>query len=117
MPLRLENYWIWRKTPNISSWLLAETVLVSASFLTKAINGLSMPYVVIDLDIPQDHYLAYYRGSAHTVHARSRDGRAIQFPAKILQPFVAHNGIQGSFIVHFDNAGRFEKVERLLKPL
>ena len=72
-----------------------------------------MRRVIIDLAISSDEYLKMYRGQARAVHARSRDGRKVHFPAKILVPFVEHDGIRGSFIIDYDDNNRFQQIQRL----
>lgn len=68
--------------------------------------------IVVDIHISADEYLHYYSGSARDVVARSRDGRTVRFPAKILQRFVTRSGISGSFEIQFGADGRFQTVER-----
>lgn len=69
--------------------------------------------IVVDLYISAEEWLRIYRGQAYQVAARSRDGRSVRFPARILQPFVAHEGIRGSFLIEFDAAGKFRQIRRL----
>ena len=70
--------------------------------------------MVIDLLIPAEEYLSIYRGSIRDVFCYSRDGRSIRFPAKILQPFVKHDGIHGSFCINFDAEGKFKSINELV---
>lgn len=69
--------------------------------------------VEIRLDIPADEYVRLYHGIVKNVLTKAVDGRTIQFPARILQPFVGHHGVQGQFLIYFDEAGKFAKIERL----
>lgn len=69
--------------------------------------------IIIDLRVDADEYLKYYRGQASFVSCRSRDGRTIQFPVKILTPFVTRDGISGSFSIRFDAKGKFVDIRRL----
>jgi len=71
-----------------------------------------MQKISIDIAISSDEWLKIYRGTAKTVNAISRDGRSIQFPANILQPFVTHFGISGSFDIYFDNQGKFSSIQK-----
>ncbi len=75
-----------------------------------------MRSVLVDLTISADEYLKHYQHSDAQVLARSRDGRTVRFPAKILQPFITHSGIAGSFRILFDNAGKFAGIDRLVNP-
>lgn len=72
-----------------------------------------MPQITVDLFISADEWLKTYRGEARTVTAKSRDGRRVQFPASILQPYLTHAGVRGSFVIHFDDQGRFAGIDRL----
>ncbi|HEX7554763.1 MAG TPA: DUF2835 family protein [Geothrix sp.] len=51
------------------------------------------------LSISADSYLDYYRGAVKQVIARCPDGRTVQFPAALLQPFVTPAGIHGEFVL------------------
>lgn len=69
--------------------------------------------IIVDLSIPAEQWLRLYRGEARYVHARARDGRSVQFPCRILAPYVLHHGIHGSFLIEYDNQGRFHRIEKL----
>ena len=69
--------------------------------------------VIVDLNISPDEFLKLYEGIAENVNARARDGRRIRFPARILRSFVAREGVQGSFLIHFDDAMKFQSIDRL----
>lgn len=72
-----------------------------------------MPKILIDLRISAEEYLAHYQGTAKQVIARDRSGKSIAFPSNILQPFVTHNGISGSFEIETDSKNRFRKITRV----
>ncbi|WP_432473066.1 DUF2835 domain-containing protein [Amphritea sp. HPY] len=72
-----------------------------------------MNQVVVDISISAEQYLAHYKQAAKQVIALSRDGRRVRFPSSLLQPYLLHNGIQGSFRICFDGQGRFQQIERL----
>lgn len=72
-----------------------------------------MPQVIVDLHISAEKYLAHYQGAVKDVVAYSRDGRRIRFPSSLLQPYLLHSGIRGTFRITFSNAGKFEKIEKL----
>lgn len=65
------------------------------------------------LDIPADTLLQYYRGAAASVRARSVDGRTVQFPVNVLQPYVTHEGVRGEFVLCFDDNHRFVSIRKL----
>lgn len=69
--------------------------------------------VLVSLSIPADEYLRVYQGSAKKVSAIDNRGRRISFPVNILQPFVSHDGVIGSFAIYFDSDNRFQRIDRL----
>ena len=66
-----------------------------------------MQQIIVDISIDQEEWLRIYRGETNLVYALSRDGRSIQFPANILSKYTTHGGIEGSFVISFDDAGKF----------
>jgi hypothetical protein len=72
-----------------------------------------MSSIVVDLSISADEYLKHYQVIGASVITQSRDGRSVRFPAKILQPFVTHSGVNGSFEILFGTDGKFSAIERL----
>jgi hypothetical protein len=72
-----------------------------------------MRTVLIDIFISADEYIKQYQFSGAVVSTRSRDGRSVQFPANILQRFISHTGINGSFRIQFDDSGKFIQIEKL----
>ena len=72
-----------------------------------------MRQVVVDLYIDQEKWLKIYRGEANLVHATSRDGRSIQFPANILSKYTTRSGINGSFAINFSDDGKFQSIVKL----
>ena len=72
-----------------------------------------MKDIVVDIAINADEYLKSYRHSGAIVTTRCRLGRRVQFPANILQRFVTHAGISGSFRICFNGAGKFVSIEQL----
>lgn len=72
-----------------------------------------MSFVIFDLNVSPDEYQKWYLGAARAVHVTARDGRRIQFPAKILQPFVTHSGVRGTFAIYFDDNHKYKDIKRL----
>lgn len=65
----------------------------------------------IHLDISREQFLRWYQGVG-SVRARCTDGRTIAFPAKILQPYITHDGVQGYFRIYFDENNKFREIRR-----
>ena len=76
-----------------------------------------MSSVFIQLNISADALLAWYRGEAKLVSAKTECGRTIQFPASALQRFVSPNGIQGRFQFYFNSQHKITRVERVTGTL
>ncbi|MDH3505284.1 MAG: DUF2835 domain-containing protein [Nitrospirota bacterium] len=71
-----------------------------------------MQTVTVRLKISPERFQAYYQGVVEYVVAQSIDGRTIQFPARVLRPFVSHLGIQGTFEITFDADLKFQSIRR-----
>ena len=67
----------------------------------------------IQLDISTTEFHHYYSNNINSVIAMSKDGRKIQFPANILQPFVSHAGVQGQFKVIVDKDSKFKSISKI----
>lgn len=72
-----------------------------------------MQQIIVDIRIDKDEWLKIYRGETNIVYAISRDGRSIQFPANILSKYTTHDGVEGSFAITFNDAGKFQSVIKL----
>ncbi len=72
-----------------------------------------MQKITVDLRVGADEYLKFYRGQASVVTCRARDGRRIQFPVKILNPYLTREGVSGSFEILFDAQGKFVAISRI----
>jgi|TARA_Y100000310_G_scaffold343526_1_gene451643 hypothetical protein len=72
-----------------------------------------MNELVVDLQVSQEKYLLLYKTYARSVRAVSRDGRSIRFPARVLQPFVDHEGVRGAFLIRFDDNNKFRQIQRI----
>ena len=69
--------------------------------------------IIIDIYISAEDYLQHYQGQVSQVSAVARDGRRVQFPSNILQPFVTHDGIRGTFAIHFDTQHKFSGIDKI----
>ena len=65
------------------------------------------------LHISPEAYLDYYRGTALQVIARCTSGQTVQFPASMLQRFVAPEGIHGAFVLTCDEHHKIVGFARL----
>ncbi|HMW47899.1 MAG TPA: DUF2835 domain-containing protein [Cellvibrionaceae bacterium] len=74
---------------------------------------MQLHFVQFDLAISAAEYQALYGGWVRQVLVRARDGRKVQLPCNILQPFVEHRGVYGTFEVGFTAEGKFHSIRRL----
>jgi len=65
------------------------------------------------LDLSAAEYLKYYSGRARTVNTTTLEGYVIEFPAINLNPWVSRSGIQGTFMIEFDENNRLQEIKRL----
>ncbi len=72
-----------------------------------------MQKIYFSLHISSSEYQRYYRGQSQQVIAIATDGRRIRFPARILQPFLEHQGIHGHFVLHLDENNKLQHLEKL----
>lgn len=69
--------------------------------------------LIVDLYISADDYLRHYQGSVRQVLCTARDGRRIQFPSALLQRFVSHDGVRGSFALEINEQHKLIAMRRL----
>lgn len=72
-----------------------------------------MQKLIVDVALPAERYLAWYRGQAGRVLMHARDGRSISLPAHHLRPFLSHEGVYGSFVLSFTEDGKLVSLERM----
>ena len=72
-----------------------------------------MASIRVSLHISSHQYLNYYKGTADAVVATSVDGRTVRFPARVLRPFLTHDGIEGTFLIRFNEQNKFVGIEKL----
>lgn len=58
--------------------------------------------IVVTIRLDTQQWLAYYRQPNARVQARAHDGRLIELPASLLQRFVSHAGVSGTFRLSLD---------------
>lgn len=70
-------------------------------------------YINISLCISAEEYLRVYQGTAKKVSAIDSQGKRISFPVNILQSYVSHDGIVGTFTIVIDENNRFKKIVKV----
>ena len=74
---------------------------------------MSRQVVRFRLDIPPSELSLFYRGIAKDVVTSTSDGRRIQFPASLLRPYIDHSGVQGVFVLEFDDRHKFVSLRKV----
>lgn len=72
-----------------------------------------MHSIIVPLRISAEEFQRLYQGTVKNVSALSVDAKRVRFPASILRPYVTHNGILGTFAIHFDEQNRFKYIEKI----
>ena len=72
-----------------------------------------MNQIIVEIYISPDQYVKQYRQPGCMVNTTARDGRTVRFPAELLQKFLLHDGIKGSFKIEFTAQGKFKSIERI----
>jgi hypothetical protein len=71
-----------------------------------------MQTVIVRLKISPERFQAYYQGVVEYLVVRATDGRLVQFPARVLRPFLSYQGIHGTFEITFDAHLKFHSICR-----
>ncbi len=72
-----------------------------------------MPSLVLDIALSAEKLLAVYQGRADRILVKARDGRTVSLPARHLRPFLAHEGVYGTFVLEFAEGGQLVELRRL----
>lgn len=75
-----------------------------------------MQKVMVRLNISPERFQSYYQGIVESVVATTSDGRTVQFPARVLRPFLSYQGVQGTFEITFDAMLKFQTIRRVAFP-
>ena len=72
-----------------------------------------MGSLIVDIRLPRDEYLKVYQSYVRQVRAVARSGESVRFPISVLQPFLTHEGVTGSFRLSFDSDHKFIGIEQI----
>ena len=75
-----------------------------------------MQTITVELNISPERFQTYYQGIVENVVATASDGRTVQFPARVLRPFLSYQGIQGTFEITIDAHLKFQSIRRMSQP-
>lgn len=60
----------------------------------------------LTLNIPREEIMRYYKEGVQTVHAKTEDGKVIQFPISVVRSYIKQSGVQGRFVIECDQQGK-----------
>jgi hypothetical protein len=73
-----------------------------------------MKKLILDISLPADRYEALYTGSVKDVQVISREGVRVRFPGMILQKYLKHDGVHGTFVIEFDDTNKFRAITKIV---
>lgn len=69
--------------------------------------------LIFSLNIGRAQAMRYYQGTAHAVVVRAENGQTLRFPASYIRRFIEQDGIQGRFVIRFDEHHKLVDLQRL----
>ena len=64
------------------------------------------------LSLSYDEAKVFYTGSKNRVQITALDGKTINLPWSVLQPFFSSSGVQGHFAITYDGDGKLVSLAR-----
>jgi hypothetical protein len=68
---------------------------------------------IFSIDLDYDEARVFYTGAKNRVQVTANDGKKINLPWSMLQPFFTPSGVQGRFVIQYRGDGKMLKLERL----
>jgi hypothetical protein len=65
-----------------------------------------MPTTTFTIDLPRHKAILFYTAEKNRVVVTDRAGRRLSLPWRLLQPYMTHDGVQGEFVIDFDENGK-----------
>jgi len=72
-----------------------------------------MPSAEFSLHLDASEIERYYRGKAKSILVNSSTGLKVQFPANLILPYVARDGVNGRFLLMYDQNGKALSLKRM----
>ena len=72
-----------------------------------------MPSAEFSLHLDASEIERYYRGKAQSILVSTTKGLKLQFPANLILPYVARDGVSGRFLLSYDQNGKALSLRRL----
>jgi hypothetical protein len=68
---------------------------------------------LFSIDLEYDEAHVFYTGAKNRVQVTANDGKTINLPWSMLQPFFTRSGVQGQFVIQYTDEGKMLKIDRL----
>jgi hypothetical protein len=65
------------------------------------------------IDLEYEELKVFYTGSKNRVQVTAHDGRSINLPWSMLQPYLTTSGIQGRFLIRYTQEGKLLRLDKL----
>lgn len=67
-----------------------------------------------DLNTSTDQYQILYGGTVRDLQALAIEELGVRFPGRILQKFLGHKEISGTFVIEFDDTHKFRAITKIV---
>ena len=68
---------------------------------------------IFSIDLEYDEARVFYTGTKNRVQVTATDGKKINLPWSMLQPFLTPSGVKGWFVIQYTDEGRMLELCRL----
>ena len=68
---------------------------------------------IFAIDLDYDEARVFYTGAKNRIQVTANDGKKINLPWSMLQPFFTPSGVQGRFVIQYTGDGKMLNLERL----
>jgi hypothetical protein len=68
---------------------------------------------IFSIDLEYDEARVFYTGAKNRLLVTATDGKKINLPWSMLQPFFTPSGVQGRFVIQYTDEGKMLELNRL----
>ena len=68
---------------------------------------------IFSIDLEYDEVRVFYTGAKNRVQVTATDGKKINLPWSMLQPFFTSSGVKGWFVIQYTDEGKMLELSRL----
>ncbi|MBE8215216.1 MAG: DUF2835 domain-containing protein [Endozoicomonadaceae bacterium] len=63
--------------------------------------------------LTSEQVLEYYKGKKNSVRVKTEEGQSMSIPFDVLLKYVTHDGIGGTFEIHYTDDGQFQSIHKI----